>query len=273
MTTPVSRTETWFQTYEPGMVTENPISAIDMRALEQAAMASGTVTGLDLMERAGQGVVDAVLSHWPDFAETSFRAVVLCGPGNNGGDGFVVARLLCERGWDVAVFFYGTAEALPPDARINHDKWLKLGPVQALSQPRPTPEESLAFQEAASHLLDLQTEPNAEELPPFLLVDALFGIGLSRPLRGINDVVLHWDYLTNFPDLNDARIVAVDICSGLDSETGEVVWGEGAAFTGVLPASLTVTFHAAKPGHLKNMGPKLGGKLVVCDIGLRAFET
>ncbi len=67
------------------------LTAAQMRAIEQAAIDSGEVTGLELMERAGRGVVEAIFEEWPEFAQTSHRAVVLCGPGNNGGDGFVVA--------------------------------------------------------------------------------------------------------------------------------------------------------------------------------------
>ena len=89
------------------------LTAAQMRAIEQAAIASGEVTGLELMERAGRGVAEAVLEWRPELATTAHRAVVLCGPGNNGGDGFVVARLLKQRGWKVEVFLYGDAEKLP----------------------------------------------------------------------------------------------------------------------------------------------------------------
>jgi hydroxyethylthiazole kinase-like uncharacterized protein yjeF len=95
------------------------LTAAQMRALEQAAIDSGEVTGLELMERAGRGVVEAIFEEWPELKATSHRAVVLCGPGNNGGDGFVVARLLKEWGWEVEVFLCGSAEKLPPDARVN----------------------------------------------------------------------------------------------------------------------------------------------------------
>ncbi|MCP5075059.1 MAG: bifunctional ADP-dependent NAD(P)H-hydrate dehydratase/NAD(P)H-hydrate epimerase, partial [Rhodobacteraceae bacterium] len=99
------------------------LTAAQMRAIETAAIESGEVTGLELMERAGRGVVEAVFEEWPELAKTSHRAVVLCGPGNNGGDGFVVARLLHDWGWEVEVFLYGDAAKLPPDARVNYVRW------------------------------------------------------------------------------------------------------------------------------------------------------
>jgi len=92
------------------------LTAAQMRAIEQAAIDSGEVTGIELMERAGAGVVEAIFEKWPELAKTDHCAVVLCGPGNNGGDGFVVARLLHEWGWEVEVFLYGDEDKLPPDA-------------------------------------------------------------------------------------------------------------------------------------------------------------
>ncbi|MGB8815586.1 MAG: NAD(P)H-hydrate epimerase, partial [Paracoccaceae bacterium] len=99
------------------------LTAAQMKAIEAAAIASGEVTGLELMERAGRGVVAAIFEEWPELAAGSFRAVVLCGPGGNGGDGFVVARLLREWGWEVEVYLYGTPEGMPPDARVNYERW------------------------------------------------------------------------------------------------------------------------------------------------------
>jgi hydroxyethylthiazole kinase-like uncharacterized protein yjeF len=244
------------------------LTAAQMRAIEQAAIASGEVTGLELMERAGRGVVEAIFEEWPEMAQAPHRAVVLCGPGNNGGDGFVVARLLKEWGWEVEVFLYGDPDKLPPDARVNYERWTEAGDVRHLDMPRPAVDQSSAFADAASHMPDLRRNPAAETCPPFLLVDALFGIGLTRPLTGIDEVVWHWDYLTNFRDLNDARVVAIDVPSGLDADTGQIVLGEALAGTGVLPADLTVTFHAPKPGHVKALNPKLLGRVVIKDIGL-----
>ena len=102
------------------------LTAAQMRTAENLATDAGQVTGLELMERAGRGVVEAVFEEWPTLAASRHKAVVLCGPGNNGGDGFVVARLLKEWGWEVEVFLYGDAAKLPPDARVNYERWLCL---------------------------------------------------------------------------------------------------------------------------------------------------
>ncbi|MBO6804736.1 MAG: hypothetical protein JJ893_15885, partial [Thalassospira sp.] len=99
------------------------------------------------MERAGLGVVEAIFEEWPELAvhgrgaslpdtmknldkNNAFRALVLCGPGNNGGDGFVVARLLKACGWAVAVYLFGDPARLPPDARINFERWQDLEEVR-----------------------------------------------------------------------------------------------------------------------------------------------
>ena len=132
------------------------LTAAQMRAIEQAAIRSGEVTGLELMERAGAGVVGAILAEWPELAETPGRAVVLCGPGNNGGDGFVIARLLAGRGWTVEVFLYGDPSKLPPDARVNCEQWLAMGSVN--------PWAPAIISTASADLF----------------VDAVFGAGLTR---------------------------------------------------------------------------------------------
>jgi ADP-dependent NAD(P)H-hydrate dehydratase / NAD(P)H-hydrate epimerase len=244
------------------------LTASQMRAIEAAAIASGEVTGLELMERAGRGVVEAIFEEWPELKATSHRAVVLCGPGNNGGDGFVVARLLKEWGWEVEVFLYGDPQRMPPDARVNYERWLGLGEVSTLSSPTPTEQENEHFSFVASHMLDCERGLEGDPFPPFLIVDALFGIGLSRPLTGIDTLVWHWDYLALFRDLNNSRLVAVDMPSGLSSDTGDIVYGDGCAGTGVLPADLTVTFHDRKRGHSEGPFHRLCGKVVVKDIGL-----
>ena len=211
------------------------LTAAQMRAIEQEAIASGRATGLELMERAGRGVVEAVFEEWPELRATSHRAVVLCGPGNNGGDGFVVARLLKEWGWEVEVFLYGDPEKLPPDARVNHERWLEMGRCQAWDA------------------LD------AERKQAALFVDAVFGTGITRPLpesvaRELVKATLH--------DKLRTRVVAVDMPSGLCADSGKIL-GDVAGF-----CDLTVTFHAAKLGHVLGRACLHVGRLVTKDIGL-----
>lgn len=258
------------------------LTAAQMRAIEQAAIESGEVTGLELMERAGRGVVEAIFEEWPELAEEHhgltpdlatdwgptpeplgaidaearpFRAVVLCGPGNNGGDGFVVARLLLERGWDVEVFFYGNAEKLPPDARVNHERWLDLG---GLCHPW------------LSTIYDNDAELRGKLFSADLTIDAVFGTGLSRDIGSVHaDVWSAFDVDTG----PICRLVAVDMPSGLCSDSGETL-GIDCRVTGVVEslhafqAELTVTFHRAKLGHHIAVGPAICGKVVVKDIGL-----
>lgn len=217
------------------------LTAAQMRAIEQAAIESGDVSGLELMERAGKGVVEAIFEEWPELAKTSHRAVVLCGPGNNGGDGFVVARLLKERGWRIHLYFFGDPDALPADARANYDRWLKIGTCFPFTDSK-------------------RRDPNLYDPPPDLWIDALFGTGLSRPLPDLVTQMLHRVYYEQ--NWNRAPVVAVDIVSGLSADTGQSVQDFH------LTADLTVTFHAAKVGLTIGDGPTRSGKIVVADIGL-----
>ncbi|MCY1125452.1 NAD(P)H-hydrate dehydratase [Frigidibacter sp. RF13] len=227
------------------------LTAAQMRAIEQAAIASGEVTGLELMERAGRGVVEAIFEEWPELKATSHRAVVLCGPGNNGGDGFVVARLLKEWGWEVEVLLYGDPEKLPPDARVNYERWRGMGEVVAWN--------------------DNAQKVRLEEGGDFdLVVDALFGTGLSRPM--LDDTSETWQSLMPGPlaqyahSDGDVRFVAIDVPSGMCSDSGKDM--------GAMPAHLTVTFHRPKVGHYlqEKCGPYGGAnscnKLSLIDIGL-----
>jgi hydroxyethylthiazole kinase-like uncharacterized protein yjeF len=215
-----------------GVLMSELLTSAQMRAVEAAAIASGAVSGLHLMERAGRETVAAILARWPQMAQGPSKALVLCGPGNNGGDGFVVARLLRDMGWQVSVMLHGDAAALPEDARRNHALWLEHGPVLPLAPP---------------------TQPKD------LVIDALFGIGLRRPLSPEVCAILR--DIDRFARASGAPVVAVDVPSGLDADSGRVLGG-------ALPADLTVTFHAAKPGHYLAEGPQTCGALRVVDIGL-----
>ncbi len=213
------------------------LTAAQMRAIEQAAIASGQVTGLELMERAGAGVVEAIFEEWPALRATSHAAVVLCGPGNNGGDGFVVARLLKEWGWEVEVFLYGTPEGMPPDARVNYARWVGMGEVRALATL-----DGCAFEKT------------------HVVVDAFFGTGLTRTTNVSGGM---W----NLAKGSGCRLVAVEIVSGICADSGRYIL-ENASEYYVPPFDLTVTFHVPKRGHFLADGPRISGKLQVVDIGL-----
>ncbi|WP_137111985.1 NAD(P)H-hydrate dehydratase [Rhodobacter sp. SY28-1] len=215
------------------------LTAAQMRAIEAAAIASGEVTGLELMKRAGRGVVEAIFEEWPELRATSHRAVVLCGPGNNGGDGFVVARLLKEWGWEVEVFLYGDPEKMPPDARVNYERWRGMGEVVAFND------------KATAHLVERE--------PPSLVVDAFFGTGLTRDIGRI--VRETSEALWMHVSIHRGRIVAIDIPSGICADSGKDL---GRA----LPATLTVSFHKKKLGHLIGEGPVHSFRTVIADIGL-----
>jgi NAD(P)H-hydrate epimerase len=191
-----------------------------MGAADRAAEAAG-VRGDALMEAAGAAVAVAVGARWPMRPVT-----VLCGPGGNGGDGFVAARHLASAGWPVKAALLGAPESLTGDAARAARLWK--GPLAPFT---------------------LQSLDGAG-----LVIDAMFGAGLSRPIGGrALDLV---KALKSRP----IPICAVDVPSGLDGATGQVR-GDAA------PAELTVTFFRKKPGHLLYPGRGLCGEVVVADIG------
>lgn len=229
------------------------LTAAEMRGIERDAIASGQVTGLDLMERAGQGVVDAILAHWPQHAQIPARAKVLCGPGNNGGDGFVIARLLADRGWSVTCYLLGDAEKLPADARTNHDRW-----VAAQRPVIPLTEQGF------------RADPGAD-----IYVDAVFGTGLTRAPEGdLESLLRHLGGYGGDGAHYHPRLVAVDAPSGLCLDSGQLLGGGSPAkeSSSVPLAALTVTFEAPKIGHFIGDGPAVCGKLVVVDLGLRTWR-
>jgi len=226
-----------------------------MRAVEAAAIAAGAVSGRELMERAGAAVAAEIARLVPDSRSTPRRAVVLCGPGGNGGDGYVVARLLAQAGWRVAALGLGDPAKAPPDAADARRGWEALGPVRPLAD--------LPLVGPGAHVI----------------VDALFGGGLTRPLPA--EVGAAFDALfdaeieagENDCDLDESAWsdafptqwrVAVDAPSGLCLDTGRT---RGYA----LRAGVTITFHAPKVGHYVEKGPDLCGRLLVADIGLEGF--
>ncbi|WP_375543588.1 NAD(P)H-hydrate epimerase [Leisingera caerulea] len=260
------------------------LTAAQMRAIEQAAIASGEVTGLELMERAGQGVLEAIFDEWPELAEERGaspsrspeylgkdeklrRAVVLCGPGNNGGDGFVVARLLKERGWAVEVFLYGDPDKLPADAKVNYQRWRELGGVCDLLSCR-----EIKLLGGHNKKTRVWSEKPLQQWQGAMLIDALFGTGVSRPMdEELREVIRDIELQSGAE-----KRVAIDMPSGLHSDTGVFVdfapcelnemW-EAVEFVPI-EADLTVTFHLPKRGQFMRDGVEACGKLVVKSIGL-----
>ncbi|WP_444666446.1 NAD(P)H-hydrate dehydratase [Cereibacter changlensis] len=206
------------------------LHSAQMRAIEAAAIASGAVTGLTLMERAGAGVVAAIEAE----GLLAPAAVVLCGPGNNGGDGYVIARLLQRRGLPVTVL----ASAPPATADAQAMRALWSGPVRDL---------------ATLERADLAARP--------LVVDALFGGGLARDV----DPAI-WRPLAMAQD-NGCALVAVDILSGLCADSGRVRSAGGYLDR---PARLTVSFERPRLGHMLEPGASLSGALRVVSIGLES---
>ncbi len=194
-----------------------------MADADQASIAAGT-PGAVLMERAGAAVVAAALAH-----RGRGRVLVLAGPGNNGGDGFVAARLLAQAGWVVTLALLGERAKLGGDAAAMAARWH--GPVIGLDA-------------ADFDACDV-------------VIDALFGAGLARPLEG--------PALAAIQRLQESRAfkIAVDLPSGVAGDDGQV---RGAAAA----ADITVTFAAKKPGHLLLPGRDLCGRLRLADIGVDA---
>lgn len=181
-----------------------------------------------LMEHAGRAVADAACRMLPRPAEI----LVLCGPGNNGGDGFVAARILRERGHRVTLSLLGSADSLGGDAAVAAGRW-------------------------AGQMVDfpLQAVGTYE-----LIVDALLGAGLNRPLTGDAQA---WVEASN---RSGRPILSVDVPSGLSGASG---CAEGA----VMQARRTITFFRLKPGHLLLPGRELCGVVELAQIGIPAKEV
>jgi ADP-dependent NAD(P)H-hydrate dehydratase / NAD(P)H-hydrate epimerase len=192
-----------------------------MARADRLAVAAGT-SMIGLMANAGQAVACEIQRRW-----STRPAIVLCGPGNNGGDGFVIAKVLADAGWPVRLALLGPIERLPEAARHHAALWR--GAVEPLS---PSVLEGTG-----------------------LVVDAIFGAGLNRPLAApVRET------LAAAAGLRDAPLVAVDIPSGVSGDTGETF--------GAVAATLTVTFFRKKPGHVMLPGRQLCGETVVTDIAI-----
>jgi NAD(P)H-hydrate epimerase len=206
------------------------LTVAEMARADAAAVAAG-VPGAELMENAGRAVAEAVRARHP-----TGLVRVLCGPGNNGGDGFVAARHLAAAGWPVRLALLGARDRLAGAAADHAALWE--GPGEGTT-------EALT-EDGAEALLDGAR----------VVIDALFGAGLSRPLAGAARRVVE------VLDPGRALVVAVDVPSGVSGDSGAVL---GAT---AVQAALTVTFFRKKPGHLLLPGRLRCGEVVLADIGI-----
>lgn len=217
---PPARSNGLRRVIEPGkherMYAHALLTPEQMYRADALAVAAG-VASLTLMERAGRAVAEEILRRFG-----ARPTLVLCGPGNNGGDGFVVARLLRDWGWPVRVALLGETARLKGDAAIMAKRW-------------GGPFESVTSLDGAG-----------------LIVDALFGAGLSKPLSA--------QILWLFSSVK-VPVVAIDVPSGIDGASGQ-------ARPFALNAGLTVTFFRKKPGHVLMPGREYCGETVVADIGI-----
>ena len=206
-------------------------------------MDSGSVSGLELMERAGAAVAGHIRLRWPRAGRVS----VLCGPGNNGGDGYVIARHLAQAGWRVRVL--GMDNRPGPDAAEMKRRWTRIGPILPLTEH------------------ELRRESSD------LYVDAIFGTGLTRPPEGeIAAILRHLGGTGGDRAWFRARLVAVDCPSGLCLDSGAFLGRRRGPGEFDLRARLTVAFDSPKPGHLLERGPDCCGTLVIADIGLEGWH-
>jgi NAD(P)H-hydrate epimerase len=199
-------------------------TAAQVRAMDRHAIEGLGIPGLELMHRAGAAVFAALRQRWPDAKTLS----VVCGPGNNGGDGYVIARLALAAGFDVRAYPVGSVERLRGDAATAFAEYREAdGPVLSFIPP--------GFEGAE------------------ILVDALLGTGLDRDVAGEYAAVI--EAINDFP----GEVVAVDIPSGLNADTGAVM---GSA----VHADLTVSFIGLKQGLFTGAGPAHCGEIVFDDL-------
>jgi len=211
------------------------VTAAQMQALDRQAITEARIPSLTLMERAGAGVATALTQAFGPLQGK--RVTVCCGKGNNGGDGFVVARLLKRQRVRVQVLLLAKPESLAGDARVMCRRFVRLAGTSAV-----------------------QASPSAERIRTLLgnsqlIVDALLGTGLSAPVTG--------PYRTAIEAINDSGVpvTSVDLPSGIHADTGAIL---GAA----VRATLTVTFAQPKLGLYLGAGIDHVGTVRITDIGI-----
>ena len=212
------------------------LTASEMQRIDRLTTERYGIPSLTLMENAGRGVVEFLTTRLAPLEQ--HRVVILCGKGNNGGDGMVVARLLRDQGLKPRVLLLAQPDGLRGDAAVNYQRLCASGQPEAVEGP-------VAWQTLKASLQNTT-----------LFVDALLGTGLAKPLEGFLLEVVR-DINRDFPA---ARVLAVDLPSGISADTGELI-GEH------VRADFSVTFSAPKIAHVFPPACEQVGEWVVKQIG------
>jgi NAD(P)H-hydrate epimerase len=221
----------------PFTLSRNQVRELDRRASEEFGVPS-----IVLMENAGRGCAELLIRMNP----VRMPVEIVCGPGNNGGDGFVIARILAESGYLCRVYLFGKSDSLTADAKSNYAMLQPLG-IECF--------EYREHWDSEGKLLDSLREVRSMMRAKCWIVDALFGTGLTRPLGPPFDEVV--------AVVNASRnsVLAVDLPSGLDCDTGEPLGP-------TVRATHTATFVAPKKGFLNPKSKEWTGEVHVIDIGV-----
>lgn len=214
------------------------VKAEEMKFLDEFVIHNIGISAEILMERAGLGVAKSILKRFPP--DKFKNVLVVCGPGNNGGDGFVCARYLNDMGYEIEIVLLSEREKYKGEALKNLKVLENLGFI---------PEE-------VGYVVDFRKI--LHDFSPSIIVDAIFGIGLKRPIEGVIANII--EEINAYKEKRNCKIVAVDIPSGVCSDTGQIL-GIG------IKADLTVTFELPKLGHFFYPGKEYRGELEIVHIG------
>jgi NAD(P)H-hydrate epimerase len=226
------------------------VTTAQMREIDRLTTEKYGIPSLQLMENAARSVTDAITDYFGDV--TGLKALVACGPGNNGGDGAAIARQLVYAGAKVTVIFTKTIQEAKSDSRTNFER------LAELASRSSEENDLLIFQcpDSDSWRKFVEAHPAFD---PDVVVDAVFGTGLTRPLsdhyRSVLGFLQHWSR-----EIERPLLVAVDIPSGLNSDSQSLMDGN-------INADITVTFTAPKIANVIPPASRFNGELVIVDIG------